>query len=188
MKAALLLVACAATLPAAAQQMYRCGSTYSQTPCGSDAKEVKVQVAPACQDETTRYTSACIDQRIKEISAPTRAPVTPTKPSKDMAEAQKEIDAARLLPAPPAEVVNANLRTCEASIRASMKDPEAARITDGRRAGAMVYLVKQTTRIQAGILYTFMVNGKNSYGAYTGSKPFECYFDMSEKALLQVSP
>lgn len=187
MKAAFILLASLAVLPAAAQQMYRCGSTYSQTPCGTDAKEVKVQVAPACQDESTRYTSACIDQRIKEIRE-TAPPAAAAKPSKDMVEAQKEIDASRLLPAPPAEVVNANLRACEASIRASMKDPEAARITEGRRAGAMVYFARQTSRIQAGILYSFIVNGKNSYGAYTGSKRFECYFDMSEKALLQVSP
>ena len=30
-----------------AQKMYRCGSTYSQTPCGAEAKEIEIKGAPA---------------------------------------------------------------------------------------------------------------------------------------------
>jgi hypothetical protein len=44
---ALLLSLCAATLPVQAQTMYRCGNTYSQTPCSADAKAAKVSPGEA---------------------------------------------------------------------------------------------------------------------------------------------
>ena len=33
-----------------AQKMYRCGSTYSQTPCGAEAKEIEIKGAPAASN------------------------------------------------------------------------------------------------------------------------------------------
>lgn len=38
----LLLGLCAAASPAPAQQLYRCGNTYSQTPCSSEAKPARL--------------------------------------------------------------------------------------------------------------------------------------------------
>lgn len=36
------LVLCSASLSVGAQQLYKCGNTYSQTPCGADAQQKKV--------------------------------------------------------------------------------------------------------------------------------------------------
>ena len=65
-----------------------------------------------------------------------------------------------------------------------MKDPEAARITEGSRSGP--HLDYANGRTFPSISYFFKVNGKNSYGAYTGEKLYTCSFDMAEKNLLYV--
>ena len=70
---------------------------------------------------------------------------------------------------PPApEVIEANKRLCEKKTRASMKDPEAVRIKGIVRTGASnSYLNGET---YPAVTYHLNVNGKNSYGAYTGEK------------------
>lgn len=75
---ALALALLPSALLAHSQQLYRCGNTYSQTPCGSDAKEIKVQVSPACQEEHTRYSEACIQHRMRELDKVTTPTVSPS--------------------------------------------------------------------------------------------------------------
>jgi hypothetical protein len=179
MKRILALALVFAAMPAMAQQLYRCGNTYSQTPCGADAKEVKVMVPPACQDESTRYTSACLDERFKEL----RSPAAPSKADR---EAQTKLEAAKRLPPPSEAIVSANLKACEASIRNSMKDPDAAKISEGRRLGPTLDYVKGAMVTRPAVSYSFKVNGKNSYGAYTGAKLWSCMMSLDEKDILDV--
>ncbi len=118
------------------QSVYKCGNTFSQTPCGADAKQIGV--AP-------------------------------------------EIPLSRELPPdiPPAgDRIAANMATCERETRASMKDPEAAKIKDIKRSGVSQQYHRGKTF--AGVTYTMNVNGKNSYGGYVGERLYSCVFDSTE--------
>jgi hypothetical protein len=53
-----------------AQTMYKCGTTYSQTPCGTGQKEIDVKTDDPCENEANKYSSACIMR-----------PYKPSKPS-----------------------------------------------------------------------------------------------------------
>lgn len=74
---------------------------------------------------------------------------------------------------------------CEAAVRHKMKDPAAAKITDIHRSRTDRWCTKPTT---TQVRYYWMtVNGKNSYGAYVGEKPYRCALDMSETLVLGIS-
>ena len=74
---------------------------------------------------------------------------------------------------------------CEAAVRREMKDPTAAKITDIHRSRTDRWCTKPTT---TQVRYYWMtVNGKNSYGAYVGEKPYRCALDMSETLVLGIS-
>ncbi len=179
---ALALALLPSTFPALSQQLYRCGNTYSQTPCGGDAKEIKVQVSPACQEEHTRYSEACIQHRMRELDKVTTPAVSP-----DGKKAALQVEAAKKLPPPHPDVVEENLRKCESKILRSLKDPESAKISEGRRAGPSLDYVKGEMRTYAAVAYHFKVNAKNSYGGYTGNKLFSCVMDLEEKTILRVN-
>lgn len=123
---------------AGAQTMYRCGNTFSQQPCGADAKEVNI--APA------------------------------------VARLPKDV-----LPAP--EVVERNKKLCEQVVRMRMKDPEGARITELKRVGVRRFDLPNTP---TGVTYLLTVNGKNSYGGFTGEEPKICIFSLDETKFLQM--
>lgn len=91
---------------------------------------------------------------------------------------------ARLLPdtPPPAEKIATNLATCERTVRASLKDPDSAKIDPLGRVGPdYQYLMGERV---AGVNYAISVNAKNSYGGYTGFKTYICGFDATESTLL----
>ena len=120
-----------------AQSIYKCGSTFSDQPCGPDAKQIG--------------------------KAPT---------------------AALRLPAdipPSADRIAANLATCDRTTRASMKDPDAAKIRPIGRVGP-AFQWKMGERV-VGVNYAIAVNGKNSYGGYTGEKTYFCGFDSTETTM-----
>lgn len=104
------------------------------------------------------------------------------KESPEPSNARKLLEEAKRLPPPPPDAVSANLQACEQRIRTSMKDPEAARISEGGRSGPT--LDYADGRTFPAISYYFKVNGKNSYGAYTGDMLYTCSFDLTEKNLL----
>lgn len=52
-----------------AQTMYRCGSTYSQTPCGAGQKEIEVKAEDPCELEANKYSSTCIMRPSKPYSS-----------------------------------------------------------------------------------------------------------------------
>jgi hypothetical protein len=151
-------------------KMYKCGNTFSQTPCAADAKEIEVKAADPCDDQRNRYSSACIGR--------------PLNIDKEMADAKKK--AFEKLPdnPPPAEVVEANKQLCQRGILSILKDPESARIRNVRRSGPVnhYYDGKWT----AGGAYYADVNAKNSYGAFTGEDTFTCAFSMDERTLVRV--
>lgn len=120
-----------------AQGVYRCGNTYSEHPCGRDAKQI---VAPP----------------VREV-LPANLP-------------------------PSAAVVAANLATCVQATRAKMKDPDAAQIRVIGRAGPE--FIYRAGKRMPGVTYHLAVNGKNSYGGFTGEKLYVCGFDATEQTLI----
>lgn len=132
MKAVLMATLLALPLAAGAQSVYKCGNTFSQTPCGSDARQIST--APA--------------------------PVVP----------------------PSAELVATSTATCEARVRAALLDPDAAKISNIRRAGPVDRTV-DGVRI-AGVAYLVDVNAKNAFGGYTGVKTHMCIFSADESRFL----
>lgn len=137
----LFFIFCALSSVASAQAVYRCGNTFTGTPCGPDAK---VLVAP------------------------------PPAPAK--------LEAPAYTPPPPADQIEANKATCEKKTRAAMKDPESTRIKSVSRAGRA--LQRLAGKSFYGVSYDMNVNAKNSYGAYTGEKLYNCVFSMDEKTYL----
>lgn len=81
------------------------------------------------------------------------------------------------------EVVEANKRLCEFALRLRMKDPESARITNVSRLGVQYYNIPNTP---PGVTYTALVNGKNSYGGYTGEDSKICIFSLDETKFVKV--
>lgn len=172
------------TVCAGAQTMYRCGSTYSQTPCGAGQKEIEVKADDPCELEGNKYSSTCIMRPSKPYSS---------KPSaaeeKRYAADKKRIDEshewnrkalARINQAiPDPALVEENKKTCIASVTAMLKDPESARFGKAIRMGAE--LDPRDGMLIPSVMYTVMVNAKNSYGGYTGSKPYLCVFSADEK-------
>lgn len=64
-------------------------------------------------------------------------------------------------------------RLCSAAIKSMLKDPESLRI-EGMHTG-----------LQPG-QYNLLVNAKNSYGGYTGAKPFVCTLSPDGKRVVKV--
>jgi len=127
----------ATTIAASAQSIYKCGNTFSELPCGPDAKQIGKP-------------------------APSEARLLPDKP-------------------PSEDRIAANLALCERTVRTSLKDPGAAKIEPLGRVGP-AFQYRMGERV-AGVNYAVTANGKNSYGAYTGSKTFICGFDAAETSI-----
>ena len=90
-----------------------------------------------------------------------------------------------LIDKPPLDAVIAdNSAKCEKQARAQMKDPFAAQIGPVLRGGLAVQY--QDGRTYNGVNYFLDINGKNSYGAFTGARLWVCVFDEAETALLRV--
>lgn len=75
---------------------------------------------------------------------------------------------------------------CKAGIQAAgaWKDPDSLKISDVVRIGFTTITLHDAP--QMAVQYGASVNGKNSYGAYVGSKPAVCYLDQTETRLLSV--
>ena len=139
---------------ASAQTLYRCGSTYSQTPCSSDATLLRVGPDTASKSADASFSKALADAKLK--------------------------------PPPSPEFVRGRLQECERKIKSLMKDPEAARISDGSRMGPDLQYLKGVGAYN-GTSYTFKVNGKNSYGGYTGNKLWTCVYDLTETKFITAN-
>jgi hypothetical protein len=124
-----------------AQQMYRCGSTFSQQPCGPDATVIKNQgmlqpsipQGPGEAEKVTRMKALCREMLI-------RAP--------------------------------------------SWKDRDSLKVSEIYRGKADVRTIDGMPQVVR--LYVTTVNGKNSYGAYTGDKPAVCDVNEHETKVLDL--
>jgi hypothetical protein len=127
-----------APLIASGQTMYKCGSTFSQTPCGPDAQAIATQgviqpSGPADPIKVAAMKASCISF-IKTVPR-----------WKD-----------------PSSVV------VEGPFRGEAK----TRTVAGRSALVREYLAS--------------ANAKNSYGAMQGAKPYVCYANADETAILSL--
>jgi hypothetical protein len=165
--------------PAHGQTVYKCGSTFSQTPCANDAKKIEVKPAVPidCTDYKHTFSEAC---RGKSTSNGSNS-VAEAK-----AKVQKQIDAMSPTVPPSSEVVEANKKRCLAKIVAMLKDPESARVGDVHRAPGPEPDYETARGWSPSISYTVSINAKNSFGGYTGSKTWACSFDLAEQEILRT--
>ena len=195
-------------LSAEAQTMYRCGNTFSQTPCGSDAQKVPVPLPGNCNDMQFRDSPSCVEkervqrqERMKILReqaeqdlARDRAAAEKRKLERDeliqratapYKEAGKLLEENKDRPPPSPAVVRQNIQACTQAVRSTLKDPESARIGDAKRDRRTYDDTRGT--VVVGVSYLVEVNAKNSFGAYTGMKTHTCFFDMNESKLLFVN-
>lgn len=159
---------------AQAQGVYKCGSTYSQTPCAPDAQKIEVKAAPVdCSSLAHTFTDACKPKPVE-------------RPQAAMVRVQKEIDALPRTPPPPRDVIDANKQLCRARVLSLLKDPESARVEEVRRAEGPAPDYDSAMGWFPSISYNLRVNAKNSYGGYTGTKLWACSFDLKEREILKV--
>ena len=166
--------------PVFAQTMYKCGNTFSQTPCAADAQKIEVKPSTAvdCSNYQHIGTEACRGKGsssniIKEIDAA-------------RAKVQQQIDSMPPTLPPSAEVIEANKKRCISRIRAMLKDPESARIGEITRSAGPAPDYQTNLGWFPSITYTVTINAKNSYGGYTGAKTWGCSFDLQEKEIIKA--
>jgi len=157
--AAMALLLCGAVH---GQTVYRCGSTFSQVPCGEGQKTV--------------YTKS---NGVKDAGGSTSDII------RDLEETKRKL-ATKIPDAnPPSEqVLASNKAKCGEAARNMLKDPESARIGEVSRTGpAHDYVAGKT---YPAVSYMLDINAKNSYGGYTGKKAWACVFNPDETVLLRV--
>ena len=165
--------------PVYAQTIYKCGSTFSQTPCAPDAKKIEAKPAVGidCGDYKHMFSDAC---KGKSGSS------TVSNVAEARAKMQKQIDAMPPTVPPSPDVIEANKRACLARIMAMLKDPESARVGEVTRARGPEPDYETARGWFPSISYTVTINAKNSYGGYTGGKPWACSFDLAEQEILRA--
>lgn len=181
------LLAMSSTQYASAQTMYKCGTTYSQTPCGAGQKAIEIKTDDPCDNNANRYSSACIMRPYKpsKLSAEEERRQALNKKTKEETDERNKKEIASLnLVTPPDALVEENKKVCLANITAALKDPESAKFGKVIRMGAELDTRYET--LTPSIMYTVMVNAKNGYGGYTGSKPYLCVFSTDEKRFVRV--
>lgn len=199
----LALLATSATPSAYGQPVYKCGNTYSQQPCAPDAKPIDLKVSDGCELEKNHYRDDCFkkrwDARDKESAAREKQATENRAAAKKADEdnksrLQRQIDDYSPLREPDPVKLARNHDACKSAIRAKLKDPESAKFDPLIRANkGGVFLevssILGTTfqDMRAGVLYSTMVNAKNSYGGYTGQKLASCIFDLAEEKILFVT-
>ena len=179
---ALIFALSAAATGVAAQPVYKCGSTYSQEPCAPGAHEIKIHRPPldpnSLDGMRTRWAAEDV-QRAK-----TGAALAEIRDKQRLA-ALSDIDNASPLNPPTAAQMALNENLCKAEIVERMKDPDTVKFRGFRRSPkADVSIDSRTGMPHAGVSYYIDVNGKNSYGGYTGFKASRCVFNLKETLVL----
>lgn len=165
--------------PGQAQAVYKCGNTFSQTPCAPDAKKIEVRpsVSVDCKDYKHMFTDAC-------RSSPSASPSASVAEARD--KVQRQIDALPPRMPPDPGTVEANKKRCLDRIMSMLKDPESARVGEVSRAAGPAPDYETSAGWFPSVSYTVTINAKNSYGGYTGNKLYACSFDLEEKDLLRA--
>jgi hypothetical protein len=151
---ALAMLVCATT--SYAQKVYRCGSAYTATPCGSDARQINIPVASPVGP------GASIDFAAHERKLRQRVPDVQTSESQ----------------------ITANKLACVAGVRSALKDPDSAKFEPVTRTGSQISY--ENGLYVPRVHYAVNVNAKNSYGGYTGAKPWFCLFDALDAQLVKA--
>lgn len=135
--AGLALFALAGPESVGSQTMYRCGNTFSQTPCGENS---------------------------------TTSTIPKSGRSTTVADHQ-------------ARVLDMKMR-CAALVKGlpAWKDPSSVRMDGIYRGKAEVRQVHGQPLVV--IPYYAMADGKNSYGAYPGQRPYACYANEAETRII----
>ncbi len=179
--AALITILTSAFFSVHAQPVYKCGNTYSQTPCAPDAKAVDIKASNGCEIAENRYRSDCFDRRLADSDKAS------AKLSKEIAlsklRVQKVIDENGPITPPSEATLARNYAACQAAIRTKLKDPDSAKFDAFTRSANAAPALDYPTW-HAAIAYSGLVNAKNSYGGYTGSKFAWCAFDLAEQRIL----
>ena len=173
---ALSLVFCA---PAFAQTVYKCGNTFSQTPCAVDAKKIEVKPAVGidCNDFNHMFSDAC-------KSKPSASPTSSVAEAR--AKVQRQIDAMPPKMPPSPDMVEGNKKQCLNRIMGMLKDPESARVGEVSRAAGPAPDYESSVGWFPSVVYTVTINAKNSYGGYTGNKVYACSFDLAEQSIVRA--
>ncbi len=206
--AALALVLCSS--PTWAQSVYKCGSTYSQTPCAHDAKTVNAEPAvplncsnyensntPYCKQKSEAarekaYAKFLVEEdarkkaeveKKEEQATERREKVQRWKAAQD--KAASEIAAYGKRPIDKRKI-DSNFALCNAALAARLKDPMSAQFSVRQRIDAVPISVNGNGDYTPGVPYQIQVNAKNSFGAYTGSQPYTCFFDLTESRILNI--
>lgn len=88
-------------------------------------------------------------------------------------------------PAPKGEELQKRIQQCTDMLKGGVqwKDPDSVKIKDVTRIGPGKSFKMDGSTV---VRYAAQVNGKNSYGGYTGYKLAVCEFDLSEKSITHV--
>lgn len=164
--------------PVIAQSVYKCGNTFSQTPCAADAK--KIEVKPAVGVDCTSYTHMLTDACRSKTPHPT-AVVEEAR-----AKVQKQIDAMPPAVPPSNATIEANKQRCLSRIMTMLKDPESARVGQVVRGKGPSPDYETAKGWFPSVTYTVAINAKNSFGGYTGNVIWLCSFDVAEQELLRA--
>lgn len=201
-----------------AQIMYRCGTTYSQTPCGVGQKEIEVKVDDPCENEASKYSSKCIMRPAKPYSSKPSAAEVKRQADSLALDKQRAQDRSRW----EAEKAEAEKKTFNQRVQESMDKaqkkaivvpellPDAATIAKSKalctktaidqlkdpesaRITEMQRVGARNVELSGGawtvrILYQMNINAKNSYGGYEGKKLWQCDFTPGEKELKDAYP
>jgi hypothetical protein len=75
---------------------------------------------------------------------------------------------------------------CLDTIRTTLKDPASARIELVTK-DSIVDVTGLDGKVQPAQKYSLLVNAKNSFGAYTGAKPYRCLLTVDERRVIDVT-
>lgn len=154
--------------------MYRCGNTFSQSPCGENSKEIVIKTPDPCMDEANKYSSQCF----------MRPSTPPTVSSKKQAEEATRKATEYIPDEPPSPTALARNKTlCTDGVKAKLRDPESARFSDIRRNPPRNLQLGNGTWLPR-VVYELEVNAKNAYGGYSGKRPWQCIFSIGETELI----
>lgn len=112
---------------------YRCGNTFSQIPCGENAKEQMFNTGSAAS--SSDFITVCLS-------------------------AAKEL--------------------------IQFKDPESLRVESSSKPMAKVIDYADARLMAYEVIIN--INGKNSYGGYSGAEPYVCYLSQDKKRVLKILP
>jgi hypothetical protein len=141
------------------QNVYRCGSTFSEMPCGEGQKKINAQANGQSNEHSAIMRAHEETVRKLKIKLPDINP-------------------------PSEQSISTNKDICMKATRSALKDPESARLEEVVRVGpAYDY---DGSKTYPAVSYALWINAKNSYGGYTGKKQWSCVFSADETSLLRV--